>query len=48
MQEWQRKLHDFSEKAEAKGKEAANAAENDLNKAWTKASFGAMLWLGSS
>lgn len=37
MQEWQRKLHDFSEKAEAKGKEAANAAENDLNKAWTKA-----------
>jgi hypothetical protein len=37
MQEWQRKLHDFSEKAEAKGKEAGNAAENDLNKAWTKA-----------
>ena len=37
MQEWQRKLHDFSEKAEAKGKEAGNAAENDLSKAWTKA-----------
>ena len=37
MQEWQRKLHDFSEKAAAKGKEAGNAAENDLNKAWTKA-----------
>jgi hypothetical protein len=37
MQEWQRKLHDFSEKAEAKGKEAGNAVENDLNKAWTKA-----------
>jgi uncharacterized membrane protein len=37
MQKWQRKLHDFSEKAEAKGKEAANAAENDLNAAWTKA-----------
>jgi hypothetical protein len=37
MQEWQRKLHDFSEKAEAKGKEAGDAAENDLNKAWTKA-----------
>jgi len=37
IQEWQRKLHDFSERAEAKGKEAANAAENDLNKAWTKA-----------
>lgn len=37
MQKWQRKLHDFSEKAEAAGKEAGNAAENDLNKAWTKA-----------
>ena len=37
MQEWQRKLHDFSEKAEAKGKEAGNAAGNNLNKAWTKA-----------
>jgi hypothetical protein len=37
MQEWQRKLHDFSEKAEAKGKEAGNAAENDLNKAWAQA-----------
>ena len=37
MQEWQRKLHDFSEKAAAKGKEAGNAAENDLNEAWTKA-----------
>jgi hypothetical protein len=37
MQEWKRKLHDFSQKAEAKGKEAGNAAENDLNKAWTKA-----------
>src|SRR5271169_3955519 len=28
MQEWRRKLHDFSEKAEAKGKEVGNAAEN--------------------
>jgi hypothetical protein len=37
MQEWQRKLHDFGEKAEATGKEASNAAQNDLNKAWTKA-----------
>jgi hypothetical protein len=37
MQEWQQKLHDFSEKAEAKGKEAGNAAEVDLNKAWTNA-----------
>jgi hypothetical protein len=37
MQEWQRKLHDFREKAEAEGKEVGTAAENDLNKAWTKA-----------
>lgn len=37
MQEWQRKLHDFSEIAAAKGKEAGNAAENDLNKTWAKA-----------
>jgi hypothetical protein len=37
MQEWQRKLHDFSVKAEAKGKEASAAAKNDLNQAWTKA-----------
>jgi hypothetical protein len=37
MQEWQRKLHDVSENAEAKGKEAGNAAKDDLNKAWTKA-----------
>jgi hypothetical protein len=37
MREWQRKLNDFSAKAAAKGKEAGNAAENDLNKAWTKA-----------
>jgi hypothetical protein len=37
MQEWQRKLHDFSAKAEAKGQEAGNAAENDLNKAWAQA-----------
>ena len=37
MREWQRKLHDFSEKAETKGKEAGNAAENDLKKAWTQA-----------
>ena len=37
MQEWQRKLRDFGDKAEAQGKEAGTAAENDLNKAWTKA-----------
>ena len=37
MQEWQQKLHDFSEKAAAKGKQLDNAAKNDLNKAWAKA-----------
>jgi hypothetical protein len=37
MQEWQRKLHDFSARAAAKGKQLDNAAENDLNKAWTRA-----------
>jgi hypothetical protein len=36
MQEWQQKLHDFGEKSEAKGKEAANAAKEDLKKAWAK------------
>jgi hypothetical protein len=37
MREWQRKLINFTEKTEAKGKEASSAAENDLHKAWTKA-----------
>jgi len=37
MQAWQQKLHDFSEKAKSKGREAGNAAENDLDKAWTRA-----------
>jgi hypothetical protein len=37
MQEWQRKLHDASEEAEAKGKEAGKTSETDLDKAWTKA-----------
>ncbi len=36
MQEWRRKLNAVSKEAEAKGKEASNAAENDLNKAWAK------------
>jgi hypothetical protein len=36
-QEWQIKLHDLSEKAKAKGQEEANAAENELKAAWTKA-----------
>jgi Skp family chaperone for outer membrane proteins len=34
--EWQKKLHDLSEKAEAKGAQVGNAVEDDLNKAWTK------------
>lgn len=37
MDEWRRKLHDFSEKAKAKGQEEGNAAENELKMAWTKA-----------
>lgn len=37
MQEWQRKLQDFSAKAAAKGQQAGDAAEHDLNRAWTKA-----------
>jgi hypothetical protein len=37
MQEWQGKLHDFGEKAEAKGKTVDSAAKDELNKAWTKA-----------
>ena len=37
MHEWQQKLHDFSEKAKAKGQEEGKAAENELKAAWTKA-----------
>ncbi len=37
LQEWQRKLHDLGEKAEAEGTEARNTAENDLDRAWTRA-----------
>jgi hypothetical protein len=37
MHEWQQKLHDFSEKAKAKGQEEGKAAENELNAAWIKA-----------
>ena len=37
IQKWQKKLHDFSEDMEAKGKAAGNAAEKDLNEAWTRA-----------
>jgi TPR repeat protein len=36
MEEWQRKLHDFSANAEAKGKAADHATERDLNKIWTR------------
>jgi Skp family chaperone for outer membrane proteins len=36
VREWQRKLHDLGDKAEAKGKEADNAAESDLDGAWTR------------
>jgi hypothetical protein len=37
MQEWQRKLHRVGETTEAKGREAGNTAENDLNEVWTRA-----------
>jgi hypothetical protein len=36
LQEWDRKLHKLGEKGEAEGKEAANTAENDLDRAWTR------------
>jgi hypothetical protein len=36
MQEWQRKLHDFSEMAKANGQKAGKAAENGLTAAWAK------------
>ena len=36
MQEWRQKLHDFGEKAEAKGRASSVAAKHDLNEAWTK------------
>jgi hypothetical protein len=37
MQEWQRKLYDFSEKAKADGRAAGSAAKVDLNRAWIRA-----------
>jgi hypothetical protein len=37
MQQWQLKLHDFSEKTRAKATEANTAAQNDFNTAWTEA-----------
>jgi hypothetical protein len=36
MQEWQRKLHEFSQRAEANGKVAGDAADTDLHQAWTR------------
>jgi hypothetical protein len=37
LQEWQKKLHDFSERTEAKGQKDAALARHDLDEAWTKA-----------
>jgi len=37
MQEWQRKLHEYSAKAETKGSEVGKAAAQELNTAWAKA-----------
>jgi hypothetical protein len=37
LHEWQQKLHDFGEKAKAKGQEEGNKTRNELNAAWTKA-----------
>lgn len=37
MQDWQQKLHAFSETAKAKGEKAGDAAAHELNTAWTKA-----------
>jgi hypothetical protein len=36
LQEWQRRLHDFGEKAKTDGQKDAAAAQHDLNEAWTK------------
>jgi hypothetical protein len=37
MQQWQKTLHDFSERAEASGQAAGSAANIALNKAWVRA-----------
>jgi hypothetical protein len=37
MQDWQRKLREVGDRAEAKGKAAGTAADDGLNQAWTKA-----------
>jgi len=40
MQDWRQKLHDFGERAKAKGQEDRNAAGKELNAAWIKADVG--------
>ena len=37
VEQWQRKLDDFSKRSADEGKEVGNAAERDLNAAWTEA-----------
>jgi len=37
MQDWQRKLHAFGEKVQAKAMQAHNSAGDDLDRAWTRA-----------
>ena len=36
MHDWEQKLRDFSAKVDAKGQKVDNAADNDLNRAWTE------------
>jgi len=48
MQEWQRKLHDFGEKTEAKGKEVGTETRDALNRAWSKTQSAARDLRGSS
>lgn len=37
VQQWRRKLRDFSKQAKAEGEKAGSATENGLNEAWAKA-----------
>jgi hypothetical protein len=37
MQDWEQKLHDYSEKADTKGQKAGDATKDDLDHAWTRA-----------
>src|SRR5579862_2897494 len=36
VQEWQRKLHDFSQQSKDKGQSAGKSSGNKLNEAWNK------------